>query len=393
MIEGRQIEVDFDAEHVGSLFFLPKKSGEAQSFVYSSEWLASKRRFQIDPELPLLPGRAYPARESFGFVQDASPDRWGRALMEREFRAKRSLRTSDYLLGVSDILRPGALRFREKNEYLATPRRGVPKIKNLHELSEKIRRYQEFCEKDDDLADLMDPGSSLGGSRPKLGLVDNDGKTFFIAKFPSLKDEIDVPLWEKVSLDLAAQCGLNVSPSRLIPVQRNRHALLIERFDRNSIGRIHFASAMTFLGACDGEHKHGYLHIAELIQDISFAPEADLREIWKRMLFNILTANRDDHLRNHGFLYDHNGWRLSPVYDLESCADKETHSLILDDAETRIPDPQIAIATSEYYGIKQWEALSELEAMQEVISQWRHVAEKYGATAIDMAHMEACYFD
>jgi len=399
----RRIEVDLalgaDVAHVGSLYFVQQKGVELASFEYASSWLSSDVKFSIDPELQLSPSRQYPEKGLFGCFQDASPDRWGRNLIQRDYKRMleenrgraRTLPESAYLMSVADMLRMGALRFREGNVYQAPLRDGVPKLEHLSAFYEKIRRYQENREENGDLRDILDPGSSLGGARPKLALTDAGGKKLFIGKFPSVNDRIDNPLWEKVSLDLAQNCGLRVPSSRLASLPDRRHALIVERFDRKDGARIHFVSAMTLLGARDGEQDHGYLDLAEQIQADSVCPGQDLEEMWKRLLFNVLTCNRDDHLRNHGFLRLSGGWQLSPVYDLESDCTKAAHSLALDENGDREPNPKTVLDVSEYFGISQAKAFSMFRAMSEEIAQWKRLALRYGATASDISEMSANY--
>jgi serine/threonine-protein kinase HipA len=362
----RKIEVELalggePACHVGTMYVNQSHGVESSPFIYAQEWLENAQRFALDPHLPLIQGLQNPpaGMPLFGCFTDSAPDRWGRTLMQRwenrsarsEGRTARTFADSDFLLGVNDPLRMGALRFSEGAVYLAPASRGLPPLINFAKFYHTLNELQngEHGEhlSDADILDVIAPGSSLGGARPKATLCDGSGKLFLV-KFPKNSDRLDVPLWEKVSLDLAAKCGIRTPRSTLEKLPDGKHCLIIERFDRGADGsRIHFASAMTMLGSRDNDDTlYSYVDIASFMQAAGSNTSADLRELWARMAFNVLTSNRDDHLRNHGFLHEKTGWRLSPVYDLESDNSKRTHSLALNENN---PEPDMHNEMSNHF--------------------------------------------
>ncbi|MDR0816320.1 MAG: type II toxin-antitoxin system HipA family toxin [Desulfovibrio sp.] len=383
---------------LGTLFITASRGKEQFAFECAEEWLEHEKTFEFDPHIPLTRGIHYPKKDHpvFGCLADASPDRWGIALLRRrenrqafsENRTARSLSHSDFLFGVSDAMRMGALRFRDGETLLADTDTGVPKITwagTFYALLQDIQAGRGLS--DNDIRDVVAPGASLGGSRPKASLCDADGK-LFVVKFPQVTDSVDVPLWEKVSLDMAKRCGIRVPESRLIQLSQDRHALVLDRFDRDTQGgRIPFASAMTLLEARDNDGKvHSYLEIAMLLQLCGSDTTEDLRELWTRMLFNVLTSNRDDHLRNHGFLRNECGWRLSPVYDLESSSDKAEHCLAFDEHNTE-PDARIAFTVAGLFGLTDRDAQKIAERMGHVLRKWKNHAERRGAKGRDIDAM------
>ena len=382
-----------DNIHVGDVIISRQRGKEIVGFSYSPDWL-TQLRYPLDTELPLISGLQYTSRQSglFGFMEDASPDRWGRALLRRAYSGHGSLMATDYLLGVDDRLRLGGFRFRLEGEYQSPPETGVPKFKVLNDFYSKIKNIIDCGRGNErDLRDVLGPGASLGGARPKLSLYSPEGN-LYLAKFPNLNDHFDIPLWEAVSLYLAQECGIRTPRFNLHRLPTGQHALIIERFDRRP-GRVPFASAMTLLGAqdTDPEGSHGYLEIAEVLDAEGVAPKEDLKELWLRMQYNVLTSNRDDHLRNHGFLREAGGWRLSPVYDLESDAEKANHSLSLDDTGSLEPDPEICIESAPYFGLSKDEAYQETEDMLEKIGRWQAVAERYGAKSAEIRRKAECF--
>lgn len=316
--------VDVEA---GALYSHRRGRTESATFVYAREYVTRRGAYQLDPALPLgtAPSQTAVGRTMFGALSDCAPDRWGRTLIKRaevrtareEQRAPRSLGEIDYLLGVRDDLRQGALRFRVGDgPFLAPDDVGVPALTDLPELV----ALADAAERDDvslpDLKRLVRVGSSLGGARPKAHVRDIDGRVA-IAKFPSAAhDTWNVMAWEKVALDLAAEAGIDVPASRLLDLA-GRHVLVVDRFDRTADrGRVGYVSAMTMLEAGDGDQR-SYLEIAEAIEEASPRATRDLAELWRRVVFGVLISNTDDHLRNHGFL--HSGgtsWSLAPAFDL-----------------------------------------------------------------------------
>ena len=363
---------------VGTLSFRHVRGREYQEFVYAPTWL--RNGFSIDPALPLIAGSFRSTGESFGCFSDASPDRWGRALIRRSVRQKsvshhKNLFESEYLLKVSDSYRLGALRFYLGSTPLAPDTHGVPPLQHIVAFEATIRKIQEgvtVAEKE--FQDILSPGSSLGGARPKMSIVDTDG-VLWLAKFSNISDAYDVPAREAISLEIARQCHLNVPDFRLMKISEERHALLVKRFDRNAKGRIPFMSSMTLLQAIDGQSdEYAYLDIAEAIQKISRENAAsDLKELWRRMVVNICIANRDDHLRNHGFLWNGKCWCLSPVYDLEISPEKSGHALALNDSGDVTPDLDIPVEVAPYYGIPKDDATAFITFVKGIASEWLHI--------------------
>ena len=321
------IELQGAAVPVGRLFGRSMRGREGATFEYSPDWLNHPERFALEPGLTLGPAPHHTAagRALFGAFGDSAPDRWGRNLINHaerrkalaEKRAPRTLREIDYLLGVSDEARPGALRFKTvpDGSFLAAGgEEPIPPLLALPKLLNASVRFEKDEETAEDLRLLLAPGSSLGGARPKASVKDVSGR-LFLAKFPSVQDGHDVIRWEAVTLSLAAKAGISASAGKLVKTA-GRPVLLLERFDRRGRERTPFLSAMSLLGAADRE-TYSYLEIAEALRRHGAAVAQDLPELWRRMVFNVLVSNTDDHLRNHGFLYaGPKGWRLSPAYDM-----------------------------------------------------------------------------
>lgn len=312
---------------VGRLWTRTRGGHESATFQYDARWLAHPERFALEPALSLDAAAFHTAqgRALFGALGDSAPDRWGRTLLaraerhraRREGRAPRALREIDCLLGIADATRLGALRFRttEDGPFLAASgAEAIPPLVALSRLLGAAGRVESDDASDEDLRLLLAPGSSLGGARPKASVRDRDG-SLAIAKFPSNADDYDVVRWEGVALALAARAGIQVPAWRLASVA-GRGVLVLARFDRRGPERVPFLSAMSLLGAADGEAR-SYPEIADAVRRYGAATTTDLRQLWRRLLFSVLVSNTDDHLRNHGFLYEGpEGWRLSPAYDL-----------------------------------------------------------------------------
>lgn len=378
---------------IGYLYVDTAKGYEQYSFEYHNEWLKNNSfAFVLDPELFLYHGRQYPmTNATFGLFADSSPDRWGRMLMDRrerllaqqEDRKPRKLHESDYLIGVYDETRMGALRFKleEGGEFLSSDSEiAAPPWTSLRTLEEASREY----EKDKNLMSqkwlnqLIRPGSSLGGARPKAGVVDSKGN-LWIAKFPSKHDEIDVGAWEKTIHDLARKCGLNVPESKVERFSDLGSTFLVKRFDRNGKRRIHFASAMTMLNQSDGASAKdgvGYLDILSFIRSNGCAPKEDARELWRRIVFSMAVSNTDDHLRNHGFLLESDGWRLSPMYDVNPTPYGDTLALNVSDTDNSI-SLDLALEVAGYFDYSASEAHAEADfIIGTVKGNWESIAER-----------------
>ena len=373
---------------VGQLWLRIRNGRESASFQYDQSWLKNPLQFTIDPALALspIPFHTPSNKVLFGAFDDSSPDRWGKMLMRRNEhrRAKinqvtpRTLHNIDYLLGVDDFARLGAIRFRIElhGEFLAPSQTSrIPPLIQLPKLLSATESILEMNERDEDLRILIAPGSSLGGARPKASILDNDGQ-LALAKFPSNKDEIEIVKWESVALTLASKAGIDVPNWRIINVS-GKSVIILRRFDRVNENRIPFLSAMSMLGATDHDENHSYMEIADVLRQYGSKPTIDLIQLWRRVVFNILISNTDDHLRNHAFLYTgQEGWRLSPAYDLNpELKDIHAISINIDNPTSSI---DLALETADYYGLNQGDAKEIVKTVAKVVGSWREVAENYG---------------
>ncbi len=385
---------------------------EIFSFEYQSDWLKTNSRFSyLDPNLGFFSGKQFlvDERVNFGLFLDSSPDRWGRILMRRrealeavsQKKAPRLLDETDYLLGVFDAHRMGALRFKadpnanflDDHPLLATP--PWTSLRTLEFASLQLENDQLVDHPDYSnwLNLLMMPGSSLGGARPKANVVDDHGN-LWIAKFPSAFDEQDMGLWELLLNKLALSCGINVSEANAYQFTSRHHTFLTKRFDRISTNdRIHFASALTLLGLRDGvdfQDGVGYLDLASFIIQQGSQVPADLRQLWQRMLFNILVSNTDDHLRNHGFLLSDHGWYLSPAYDLNPNAFGNGLSLMIDQ-DSNEQSIELAMGSAKYYKLTATESQDILNQMVNQIKGWRVLALKMGISSAEIDRMQRAF--
>lgn len=393
---------------IGKLYVGVIKGGETYSFEYDAEWLAkNKMGTSLDPQLQPFVGRQFPMdRKIFGVFADASPDRWGRVLMNKrerliagkEGRKPRKLYDSDFLLGVYDETRMGGIRFKldPAGPFLSDDKENsTPPWAQLRTLEEASRNYEndESGIADQWINQLIKPGSSLGGARPKATVVDVKGG-LWIAKFPSKNDESDTGAWEKVVHDLADLCGLNVPEAKLEKFSKLGSTFLVRRFDRDGNRRIHFASAMTLLGKTDGasaEDGTSYLDIASFIKAHGANPKADLLELWKRIVFNMAVTNADDHLRNHAFIFSKNGWKLSPLYDVNPVPYGDELSLLVDDNDNSI-SAQLAINTADRFGISKDNAEKlAAEIMTTVRDNWERLAREYGLSRGQIEYMRPAF--
>lgn len=370
---------------------------EVFSFEYNDEWLKAPQAQLLDPDLQLFAGPQYlkDGKPNFGMFLDSSPDRWGRVLMRRreailarrEDRKPRNLYEYDYLLGVFDGTRMGGIRFKTSNEgqYLNNEQTlAAPPWVSLRELEhaskelekDKLNEVEELKW----LSILIAPGASLGGARPKASVTDTEGN-LWIAKFPSASDEYDIGAWEMVVLQLAHQAELNVPTAQIQQFSGRHHTFLSRRFDRTDHQhRIHFASAMTLLGQLDGaDYTAGtsYLDLAAIIQQQGTRVKENLRELWSRIVFNILVKNTDDHLRNHGFLLGANGWELSPAYDMNPNPRGTGLTLNISEDDNSL-DTELALHVAKHFRLKADEAKARLKEIQDAVDRWRTVATNFG---------------
>jgi serine/threonine-protein kinase HipA len=394
---------------MGVLSVSPARGKESFSFEYASAWIKSGFSQMIDPDLQLFSGAYYPRddKPNFGVFLDSCPDRWGRVLMQRrevaiarqEDRAVKKLLESDFLLGVYDGHRMGALRFKLENEgpFLNDNKEmAAPPWTSLRELENASLKFEEDNIDDPEylkwLGILIAPGSSLGGARPKASVLDAHNN-LWIAKFPSKNDDKDIAAWEMVTNQLAIKAGLNVAESKLMQFNNKYHTYLTKRFDRTATGeRIHFASAMTLLGHIDGDDASGasYLELMEFISRYGAAVEKDLEELWRRIVFSISVKNTDDHLRNHGFLLTDKGWLLSPAYDINPMEYGKGLSLNITETDNSL-DLDLAKKVAGYFRLSDDKVTKILKEVPSAVKNWRKVAASYKISNAEQERMSEAF--
>lgn len=379
---------------VGKLNFSSVRGKSIYSFEYDREWI--KAGISIDPELPLFSGKHYAStNDNFGVFKDSSPDRWGQVLMKRREvllskiskTEPQTLSDMDFLLGVHDSHRMGGLRFKDSmdGDYQSNDNvLAAPPWTSLRDLEYAVEQY----EKNADLLDkdtlkwinqLISPGSSLGGARPKADVIDTNGKQW-IAKFPSSRDDYDIGLWEMIVHDLAVLAKIKVPNAAVKKLGSNYHTFLSQRFDRTGENkRIHFTSAMTWLQHVDGDdYANGvsYLEIVEFIKSYCVDVISNLEELFRRVLFSVCVSNTDDHLRNHGFLYAESGWVLSPAYDINTNIYGTGLKLNINEVDNLL-EINLVMSTAGYYLISDERAEAIKGEVIGAVSKWRSVARKY----------------
>jgi serine/threonine-protein kinase HipA len=374
----------------GRLWSHRGRGTESMTFAYDGTYLGMDGAYAIDPaQLELYTGQQQTpqGRQVFGALSDTAPDTWGRRVIDRretkqakkEGRARRSFGEIDYLLGVRDDLRQGAVRFRnpDEPEFLATEATGVPVLTSLPQLLKSAEKMERGRETEDDLKILTAAGSSLGGARPKAHVLGDGGK-LAIAKFPSPNDvDRDVMRWESVALRLAREAGITVPDSRLHEIN-GKWVLIVDRFDRVGERRVAYVSALTMLGLQDGE-RASYPDIADIITRFSPSTTEDLRELWRRVAFSVLISNYDDHLRNHGFLRTSSaGWSLAPAFDVnpDPSGKRELHTGI--DVDDYSASVGLLMTTASYYGLSDAQALEVLREVRAATNRWQEVALEVG---------------
>lgn len=382
---------------LGWLYARRGAAREVFEFEFDAAALAdpATQGLQLDPRLGLFAGRQHSPQghDTFGVFSDASPDRWGRMLMRRRLeRAQRAgqvsksirLCESDYLLGVHDEYRSGALRLRLDDEGdFVDQQHGVAappfvRLRELEAASLALERDEDniSAAADEWLRMLIAPGGSLGGARPKASVIDPGGH-LWIAKFPSTRDEYNVGAWELVVQSLAKACGLRVPESLARRFASPHHTFLVKRFDRALSGRLHFASAMTLTGRQDGDDAStgaSYLEIARVLIEQGAQTDADLQELWSRIVFNMLVSNTDDHLRNHGFiLVPGKGWRLSDAYDMNPVPGSHGLKLNVSEADN-LMDLELARSVAPYFRVSKRQVDEIIERGRSVVRQWPKLA-------------------
>lgn len=382
------------AARLGTLTAAPARGKEVFSFEYDRDWLSRDGAQALDPRLGLFRGAQYPeaSRENFGVFLDSCPDRWGRVLMRRreahlvrqQARSARNLLESDYLLGVHDGHRLGALRFKlepagpfvDDDDALASP-----PWASLRELEHASAQLERDGIEDDPayarwLAMLLAPGRSLGGARPKASVRDAEDR-LWIAKFPSVDDPRDIGAWECVVHTLAKRAGVDVPNARLERFASRHHTFMSQRFDRVVGGRLHCASAMTMLERRDGEPGVSYLDLADALIQRSVQPTRDLQQLWRRVVFFIAVSNVDDHLRNHALLLSPPGWTLAPAYDMNPVPAGNGLTLNISDDDNS-QDMRLAREVAPFFRLSGADAETTISEVLAVVRQWRDVAEDLG---------------
>lgn len=396
-----------EKELIGKLYVSSAKGREFYSFEYDPKWMLGEGTI-LDPDLQFYKGRQYinDDKNIFGLFSDSCPDRWGRLLMKRReaIRAKkenekpRKLLESDFLLGVYDEARMGGLRFKleEEGEFLSNEKEfATPPWTSLRKLEQATAAFErdETGLEERWLKQLLAPGSSLGGARPKASVVAPDG-ALWIAKFPSRHDEQNMGAWEMVVHDLAIMCGLNVPEAKLENFSKLGSSFLVKRFDREKEKRIHFSSAMTMLGkrdGADGATGSSYLEIVSFLKANGASPKCDLLELWKRIVFSMAVSNTDDHFRNHGFILAKEGWRLSPMYDVNPDIYGENLSLNVNEDDSTI-DFELVIESAPFYGLDKDMASDIVEKMKTIVGKnWRNLAKKYCISRGEIERMQPAF--
>ncbi len=401
------VYADFDwlkeIELIGELGYESLRGSDSYSFKFCDEWLKKHGDLFLSDDLNNYPGQQYtlPDKDMFGCFSDALPDRWGLTLMLRreqiaakeENRSVRRLSSFDFLTGIDDFSRMGAFRFKkvQGGEYInVTESLKIPPLTDIRDLiaaSTEIEKSEENNVLPDRkwIARLVQPGSSLGGARPKASVIDTD-KTLYIAKFPSQKDDYDAGLWEHFSHLLAIKAEINAASTKVLATDEKYHTLLSQRFDRTREGkRIHFASAITLLGLNDGDNAntgHGYLDIVDFIIQNCTKVEDNLQELYRRIAFNICIGNSDDHFRNHGFLLTAKGWTLSPAYDMNPTLN-EYQSLLVS-SSTNKADLGILLDACESYMLNKKTAEDIISKVVSVVRGWRELATRLGISRRDI---------
>ncbi len=391
------VYADFDwlkeTELIGELSYESLRGSETYGFQFDNDWLRKHGELFLSEDLNNYPGLQYTqqGKDIFGCFADALPDRWGRTLLLRreqveaneEKRPVHRLTSFDCLTGINDFSRMGGFRFKEDPEgkFINTDNNlSIPPVTSIRELifaSQEIEKSEEqnLLPEKKWLMQLIHPGTSLGGARPKASVVDEDS-LLYIAKFPSQQDDYDVELWEHLCHLLATKAGINAASTRIITTDNKYHTLLSKRFDRTKEDkRVHFASAMTLLGLTDGDNAdtgHGYLDLVDFILQSCTDVEANLRELFRRVVFNICIGNTDDHFRNHGFLLTPKGWTLSPAYDMNPTLNKQQSLLI--SSSSRESDLNILSNACEEYMLNRSTADKIITEVVSAIKDWKQLA-------------------
>lgn len=383
------------------------KGRKAFSFEYDKNWLKSNTQRLIDPDIQFYSGQQFPNnKENFGIFLDSMPDTWGRTLMKRrEIQLAKSkgenpktLYDIDYLLGVFDETRMGAFRFKldPNGDFLDNDsEKSTPPWSTVRELQQAVVHYENDTDNEAInkwLKVLIAPGSSLGGARPKANVLDEKNQ-LWIAKFPSKNDTIDKAAWEYLTYQLAIKAGIEMAKCKMEKVSGTYHTFFTKRFDRMGQERIHFSSAMTMTGNTEDTIKNqpaSYLDIVEFIQNYGCKVNENLHQLWRRIVFNIAVSNTDDHLRNHGFILNNEGWALSPAYDLNPSIDKDGLALNID-MDNNALDFELAKSVGVFFRLNQSEMDNILNEVFTSVKQWKEIAQKIGISRSEQELMQAAF--
>lgn len=399
------IDLQGTSHHVGRLYTHIRNGRERATLEYTDSWREHDEAFPLAPALSVDHGQHHTRgdREIFAPLTDSAPDRWGRRLIARrarreareEARKPRTLYEIDYLLEVSDLTRQGALRFarEEGGPFLAD--RGEEQVPPMVELPHLLRATERVLADEDTLEDLqllLAPGSSLGGARPKASVRGRDG-SLRIAKFPARADDWNVVRWEAVALTLARDAGLP-TPTWDLHTIDDDPVLVLERFDRCGEIRRPYLSAMSMLDTVDHDTR-SYAEIADAIRRHGSSPDEDLQALWRRLVFNILISSTDDHLRNHGFLYDGPaGWSLAPVFDVNPIP-LEAGARVLSTPVWADGDPtaslEIALEHAAHFRLDEEEAHEVTSEVGDAVAEWRDVAARHELTEREIQRMTSAF--
>lgn len=383
------------------------KGRKAFSFTYYKQWLRSGNQYLIDPDLQFFAGQQFAnGKENFGVFLDSMPDTWGRTLMKRREAqlakangaSVKTLYDVDFLLGVYDETRMGALRFKLdlEGDFLDNnSEKSTPPWSTVRELQQAVVHYEN--EKESEIINkwleiLIAPGSSLGGARPKANILD-ENKHPWIAKFPSKNDMVDKAAWEYLAYKLAIDAGINMAECKIEKIIGSYHTFFTKRFDRLGNERIHFASAMTMTGNNEETIKKqpaSYLDLVDFIQNHGTNVKENLEQLWRRIIFNIAISNTDDHLRNHGFILSKEGWILSPAFDLNPSIDKSGLALNID-MDNNALDFDLAKSVGEYFRLSDKQMEKTMEEVFRAVKNWKHIAEQMGISRAEQELMAKAF--
>lgn len=400
------LDVDFLDEKI-KIGLLSHDRGHVR-FHYDREWLKHPECFHIDPELSLDQSTFHPNPQlgNFGIFMDSSPDRWGQTLMKRrealeakdQVRTARTLYAWDFLIGVQDQTRQGALRFKYPGTevFLSDTPLSAPPVTSLAELAAVAKEVTAKHINDLDklkrwLSVLVAPGASLGGARPKANFTESDG-SIWIAKFPAHDDDRDIGAWEGIVHELAKLAKIDVPAAKTIKLSQHYHTFCVKRFDRHHGGRRTFyASAMTLLQRSESEGA-SYLELAQFLlkNGEKSLITSDLEQLYRRVAFYVAVGNKDDHLRNHGFVLSKSGWRPSPAFDINANIDKSDHVLNIDDCDNR-PSLKTLHTTADLYELSSSTAEQIIEDIVGVVKNWRQTARKFKISNAEIELMDAAF--